>query len=125
MFVWCIKKYRTQGNSSNRDKHILTNSFIYIIIIWRRNRDRSRFRAKLTILFLLFVFIPTVPLTFFIANLLTRSADILLIPGVGEALNTSLETIKIQIEEPGRIFLERYEELDREYRLLSCHGKNL
>lgn len=82
---------------------------IYIIIMWRRNRHRSRFRAKLTILFLLFVFIPTVPLTFFIANLLTRSADILLIPRVGDALNTSLETIKTQIEKRGIQFLQRYE----------------
>ena len=69
----------------------------YIYFLWRRNRFRSRFRIKLTILFLLFVLIPTVPLTFTIANLITQSADLLLIPGIGSALDTAIETIKIPV----------------------------
>ena len=77
---------------------------LYIFLLWEKNRKRSRFQAKLTILFLLFVLVPTVPLTFFIANLFTRSADLLIMPGIGDALNTSLETIRFQVEERGRTF---------------------
>ncbi len=77
---------------------------LYIFLLWKKNRKRSRFQAKLTILFLLFVLVPTVPLTFFIANLFTRSADLLIMPGIGDALNTSLETIRFQVEERGRTF---------------------
>ena len=80
----------------------------YMSFLWRRARIQSRFRAKLTTIFLLFVLIPTIPLTFFIASLMTRSADLLLVPGIGEALNTSLETIKQQVEERGRRFLEEH-----------------
>lgn len=78
---------------------------LYSLIVWKRAKKKSRFRAKLTIFFLLFVFIPTVPLTFFIAHLLTRSADLLLVPGIDDALNSSLETIKVQVEERGNRFL--------------------
>jgi nitrogen fixation/metabolism regulation signal transduction histidine kinase len=81
---------------------------IYIFRLWKKNRKRSRFQAKLTILFLLFVLVPTVPLTFFLANLFTRSADLLIIPGIGDALNTSLETIRFQVEERGRTFFTQY-----------------
>jgi len=41
---------------------------------------------------------------------MTRSADLLLIPGIGRALNTSIETIKIQLEERGHNFFQRYED---------------
>ena len=83
---------------------------LYILILWTKNRHRSRFQVKLTILFLLFVFVPTVPLTFFVANLLTRSANVLLLPGIGDALQTSLETIRTQIEKRGISFLQEYED---------------
>jgi nitrogen fixation/metabolism regulation signal transduction histidine kinase len=80
----------------------------YIFILWKRSQYHSRFQVKLTIVFLLFVFIPTVPLTFFIANLLTRSADVLLLPWISDTLETSLETIRLQSEERGRAFFKKY-----------------
>lgn len=83
---------------------------LYTLFLWRRTRHRSRFQAKLTVFFLLFVFIPTVPLTFFAANLLTRSADVLLLPGIGEALETSLSTIRFQLERRGERFLEQHDD---------------
>ena len=83
---------------------------MYHFFIWRRNRIRTRFRLKLTALFLLFVLIPTVPMTFIVANLITRGADLLLVPGIGEALNTSLETIKTQVEERGEAFLQSHDD---------------
>lgn len=81
---------------------------LYILLLWMKNRHRSRFRLKLTIFFLLFVLVPTIPLTFFTANLLTQSADLLIIPGIGSALNISLETIRIQVEEKGKTFFREH-----------------
>jgi nitrogen fixation/metabolism regulation signal transduction histidine kinase len=80
----------------------------YCLFLWRKNRTGFRFKAKLTILFLLFVLVPVIPLNLFIANLLTQSADMLLLPGVGEALETSLSTIRTQLEERGKHFIETY-----------------
>ncbi len=80
-----------------------------LLFLWKRGRNRSRFQAKLSIIFLLFVLIPTVPLTFFIASLLTHSVNYLLLPGIGGALDTSLETIRLQLEERGRLFLEQFD----------------
>jgi nitrogen fixation/metabolism regulation signal transduction histidine kinase len=79
---------------------------VYSLALWRRNRLGSRFQGKLTVLFLLFVLIPAVPLTLFTTNLLTRSADMLLLPGIGEALDSSLSTIRLQLEDRGRRFLD-------------------
>jgi nitrogen fixation/metabolism regulation signal transduction histidine kinase len=56
------------------------------------------------------VIIPTIPLTFFTANLITQSADVLLLPGIGEALKTSIETIRMQTEERGKVFLNKHSE---------------
>jgi nitrogen fixation/metabolism regulation signal transduction histidine kinase len=78
----------------------------YSLLLWKKNRLGSRFQGKLTVLFLLFVLVPAVPLTLFTANLLTRSADMLLLPGIGEALDSSLSTIRLQLEDRGRRFLE-------------------
>ena len=98
---------------------------MYHFFIWRRNRIQTRFRLKLTALFLLFVLIPTVPMTFIVANLVTRGADLLLVPGIGEALNTSLETIKTQAEERGEAFLQAHDDY-REWstELLEEEGVN-
>jgi len=77
---------------------------VYSLMLWRKNKKQSRFQAKLTVLFLLFILIPTIPLTLFVANVLTQSADMLILPGIGNALETSLATIRLQAEEKGRMF---------------------
>src|SRR4030042_1837482 len=82
--------------------------FTYIVFLWKRRKHRSRFQARLTILFLLFVIIPTIPLIFFMANLLTESADLLLVPGIGDALETSLSVIRLQSEERACLFFKQY-----------------
>jgi nitrogen fixation/metabolism regulation signal transduction histidine kinase len=81
---------------------------LYSLRLWMRNKKQSRFQAKLTVLFLLFMMIPAVPLTLFVANLLTQSADMLLLPGIGHALETSLSTIRLQAEQKGRLFFEAH-----------------
>ncbi|MBN2201974.1 HAMP domain-containing protein [bacterium] len=80
----------------------------YSLLLWKRKQLGSRFQGRLTVLFLLFVLVPAVPLTLFTANLLTRSADMLLLPGIGEALDSSLSTIRLQLEDKGRRFLETH-----------------
>jgi nitrogen fixation/metabolism regulation signal transduction histidine kinase len=83
---------------------------LYSLRLWKRNKKQSRFQAKLTVLFLLFMMIPAVPLTLFVANLLTQSADMLLLPGIGHALETSLSTIRLQAEQRGRLFFEAHQD---------------
>jgi len=94
-----------------------------ILFVWRRSRRGSRFKAKLTVFFLLFVLVPAVPLTFFVATLITRSADFLLLPGMDDALDTSLGTIRTQLEERGKRFLQQYpNSFDWTPRLLEERG---
>lgn len=80
---------------------------IYLLVMWFRHRSRARMRVQLTILFCLFAMIPVVPLTFLSAELFTRTADMLLLPGIGEAMDVSLQTLKTQAEEKGIRFFER------------------
>lgn len=79
--------------------------FGFCLRVWIKNRHKARFQAKLTILFLAFILIPAIPLVFLSASLLTQSAELLLLPGVGNALETSLETIRSQLERRAEHFL--------------------
>lgn len=71
-----------------------------------KKRRWTRFRLRLTLLFLAFMLIPVIPLVFLSARLITQSADLLLMPGIGRALDTSLETLRMQMEDRGRRVLE-------------------
>jgi len=84
---------------------------IYIIIFLYINRRKSRFRVKLTILFLLFVLLPVIPLTFLTAHLLTTSAKYLTIPGISNAIETSIETIRKQTRMKGKTFLNQFPDI--------------
>ncbi len=86
---------------------------IYIIIFLYINRRKSRFRVKLTILFLLFVMLPVIPLTFLTAHLLTTSARYLTIPGISNAIETSIETIRKQTQEKGKSFLNQFPDIQQ------------
>jgi len=87
----------------------------YLSLLWWRPRflfkkDRpaaiksGRFQARLTIFFLLFALLPTVPLIFLVSSLYTRSMEILLVPKIQESLLQGLDAIKFQLEERGRLF---------------------
>ncbi len=82
--------------------------FLFCLRLWIKNRRTARFQARLTILFLLFILTPAIPLVFLTATLLTQSAQLLFLPGIGEALETSLETVRIQLEEGGYRFLDSH-----------------
>jgi len=61
-------------------------------------------------LFLLFVLIPSLPITFFSAAVLSKSADLLLVPGIDRVLKSSLATIRHQVEERGKRFLTNHDD---------------
>ncbi|HDQ45979.1 MAG TPA: HAMP domain-containing protein [bacterium] len=84
----------------------------FCTLLWRRHRDRARFQTRLTILFLLFGLAPVVPLIFLSASLFTQSARLLFMPGVGEALETALGTLRTGLEEDGFRFLETHPDQD-------------
>ncbi len=73
-------------------------------LIWRKNRKQP-FRARLTIVFLLFVAAPSIPLTMITASLLSGSARILMPDQISDALVLSMDCLKSQIAEQGLRFL--------------------
>lgn len=84
---------------------ILTGLLGYFLVL-RIHQKQRPFRIKLTLLFLLFVLIPTVPLTLLNVRLLTQSARVILLPGLDQAMHQALETIRMQSEERGRLFFK-------------------
>ncbi len=79
----------------------------YGFFIWRRSGKRSRFQSRLTLLFLAFVLLPTIPLVFLVGSLLNKSSEMILLPGMDQALNASLETIRGQLAEQAELFWRR------------------
>ncbi len=77
-------------------------------LVWQYHappqRHRSRFQVRLAALFLICVFVPVLPLLFFVSTLLTQSLDVLLIPEVEKSLLSGLEVIKRQIEQHAMLF---------------------
>ena len=80
----------------------------YFGILRLRHRSYAPFRIRLTGFFLLFVLIPAIPSAYLIAQLLTQSADVLLMPGMDEALSAGLDAIRLQSETRGRRVLESH-----------------
>jgi nitrogen fixation/metabolism regulation signal transduction histidine kinase len=78
---------------------ILTLVTGYCVHLWRKSHQRSRLEARLTVWFLAFVLIPTVPLLFAVSELLIKTGEIILLPGTGRALNEALASLRRQIEE--------------------------
>lgn len=81
---------------------------VYIWRLYRRSPKGFRFQVKLTIIFFLLVLIPSIPLTFFVSDLLTRGVEIFLLPGIEKSLSQSLDVIKFQLEEKGNNFFKIY-----------------
>lgn len=80
----------------------------YIWRLYRRSPRGFRFQVKLTIIFFLLVLIPSIPLTFFVSDLLTRGVEMFLLPGMEKTLSQSLDVIKFQLEEKGDNFIKTY-----------------
>ena len=92
--------------------------FAYSLLLWRKSQKRSRFQARLTILFFLFTIIPTIPLTLSVGILLIKSTEMLTLPGVEEALSQSLDMIRLQLDQQGKHILTKLpaiENIDQAY----------
>jgi len=85
---------------------ILLVGYSYYLI--RRSPKGFRLQVKLTIIFILLVLVPAIPLTFFVSALLTQGVEIFLIPGVERSLDESLQVIKFQLEEKGLSFIRNH-----------------
>jgi nitrogen fixation/metabolism regulation signal transduction histidine kinase len=83
---------------------------LYGFFLWRRSGKRTRFQSRLTLLFLAFVLLPTIPLVFLVSSLLNKSSEMILLPGVDRALNASLETIRRQLDEQAELFWRRHKD---------------
>ncbi len=81
---------------------------IYIWRLYRRSPRGFRFQVRLTIIFFLLVLIPSIPLTFFVSDLLTRGVEMFLLPGMEKSLSQSLDVIKFQLEQKGDNFIKTY-----------------
>lgn len=84
----------------------------YSMIVWNRSAKTSRFQARLTILFLLFILVPSVPLTLLISAFFTENTELFLLPGIERTLEKSQETIRQLVEERAKSFFQRYPEID-------------
>lgn len=85
----------------------------YSIFLWKRSKGGFRFEARLTIIFFLFILVPSIPLTLFVSALLTQSTELLLPPDVQISLERSVTTIKKLVEMKGSTFLEQCPDLER------------
>ena len=81
-------------------------------LLWRKTRRGSKFQARLTILFFLFVIVPIIPLTITASYVLTKSSQMLTFPGIEQALSTSIELIHLQLEQRALAFLDRHNDVD-------------
>ena len=92
--------------------------FAYSLVLWRKSQKRSRFQARLTILFFLFTIIPTIPLTLSVGILLIKSTEMLTLPGIEKALSQSLDMIRLQLDQQGKHILTKLpaiENIDQAY----------
>lgn len=84
----------------------------YVVYLWKIKSPPSPFQAKMTGLFLLFVLLPSLPLVFLSAFMFNQSLDLLLQPGIQASLETSIHTIRGQMEEKGRAFFRIHTDTD-------------
>lgn len=81
---------------------------VYFISRWRIAHKRSKFQARLFILFFLFVLVPTVLLLTIASALFTKSSRLLNPPEIEKALSQSLEILRLHFDEKGEFFLETH-----------------
>ncbi len=95
----------------------------YLYFIYRRSLKGYRFQVKLTIIFILLVLVPAIPLTSLVSGLLTQGVQMFLLPGIGESLSNSLEIIKRQLEEQGNYFINKYEKINQVTAPIAAQNK--
>ena len=78
----------------------------YLAYLWWHPRKRLHFQVRLTAIFLLFAFVPVVPLVLVASSLATGTADMLLVPEIQASMLHAIEAIKMQFEERARNFVQ-------------------
>ncbi|MBN2090450.1 HAMP domain-containing protein [candidate division KSB1 bacterium] len=86
---------------------------VYAAYIWKHPTKRFRFQARLTILFLLFILVPAIPLTLFLSAFVIENRDFLMLPGIESTLENSLITIRSLVEKQADFFYERYPDVSK------------
>ena len=81
---------------------------IYALILWRRSAKASRFQARLTILFLFFILVPTILLTFLVSGFITENTRFMLMPETAETLGQAQRAIQHLAFEKNQNFLSAY-----------------
>ncbi len=80
----------------------------FTLLLWWRTTRRSRFQARLTLLFLLFILIPVISLTLLMSYLLLQSNRLLEQPGISGALQQSLQAVYAQLDQMGETLLRQH-----------------
>ena len=92
---------------------ILLFAFLFSIFLWFRTRKVSRFQGRLALFFFLFVIIPLTPLTLFLGQVVIKSTETFMIPGVEQSLMQSLDVIRSQLNDRGHRFLNTFSSFDK------------
>jgi nitrogen fixation/metabolism regulation signal transduction histidine kinase len=90
---------------------ILVFAFLFTIFLWWRTRKQSRFQGRLALFFFLFVIIPLTPLSIFLGQLVIKSTETFMIPGVEESLVQSLDAFRKQLNDKGQHYLQSHENI--------------
>ncbi len=97
----------------------------FMAFVWQRTTRRSRFQARLTLLFLLFILIPVISLTILMSYLLLQSSRMLEQPGMSEVLQQSLQAVHAQLDQMGASLLKQHPDLcsknPQELRQMGVH----
>jgi len=81
---------------------------IYSIFLWKQSKRGYRFRARITIIFLLLTLIPVVPITLFLSGTLSKSLDTLISEDIEECLNSSIDVMRNELVKKGEYYLNIY-----------------
>ncbi len=90
---------------------LLVVAFLLTIFLWWRTRKQSRFQGRLALFFFLFVIIPLTPLTIFLGQLVIKSTETFMIPGMEDSLVQSLEAFRMQLNDKGQRFIESHDDI--------------
>ena len=80
----------------------------YSFFLWKRSKRGYRFRARITIFFLLLTLIPIIPVTLMLSGTISQSLDTFISGDIERCLNASIDVIRDEVESKGRYYLQIY-----------------
>lgn len=94
---------------------------IYLILLYKKSRQGFRFQVKLTIIFILLVLVPGIPLTAIVSALATKSMEMFLLPGMDEPLLHSLDFIKAQLDKEAMLYFSDFDKSPSAEKFFNQH----